>query len=100
MALKLDAAARSVFLTEFFAAFALTVRYMFKPKATLNYPHEKSPLSPRFRGEHALRRYPTAKSAASPASCAKRSARRRRSPSRPDRAATTAPAAPRATTST
>ncbi len=31
---------------------------MFKPKATLNYPHEKSPLSPRFRGEHALRRYP------------------------------------------
>ena len=45
-------------LGEFFAAFALTVRYMFKPKATLNYPHEKSPLSPRFRGEHALRRYP------------------------------------------
>ena len=41
-----------------FAAFALSVRYMFKPKATLNYPHEKSPLSPRFRGEHALRRYP------------------------------------------
>jgi len=53
MALRLDAAARSLFLGEFFAAFALTVRYMFKPKATLNYPHEKSPLSPRFRGEHA-----------------------------------------------
>jgi hypothetical protein len=31
MALKLDAAARSLFLGEFFAAFALTVRYMFKP---------------------------------------------------------------------
>ena len=31
---------------------------MFKPKATLNYPNEKTPLSPRFRGEHALRRYP------------------------------------------
>jgi NADH-quinone oxidoreductase subunit I len=29
------------------------------PKATLNYPHEKGPLSPRFRGEHALRRYPS-----------------------------------------
>ena len=28
------------------------------PKATLNYPFEKGPLSPRFRGEHALRRYP------------------------------------------
>ena len=46
MALKLDAAARSLFLGEFFAAFALTLRYVFKPKATLNYPHEKSPLSP------------------------------------------------------
>jgi NADH-quinone oxidoreductase subunit I len=58
MALKLDQAARSIFLGEFVAALALSVRYMFKPKATLNYPHEKGPLSPRFRGEHALRRYP------------------------------------------
>jgi NADH-quinone oxidoreductase subunit H len=32
--------------------------YFFKPKATINYPFEKNPLSPRFRGEHALRRYP------------------------------------------
>lgn len=31
---------------------------MFKPRATLNYPYEKGQLSPRFRGEHALRRYP------------------------------------------
>ena len=37
---------------------ALTFRYMFKPPATINYPYEKGPLSPRFRGEHALRRYP------------------------------------------
>ena len=58
MALRLDQAARSLFLGEFFSAFALSIRYMFKPKVTLNYPHEKSPLSPRFRGEHALRRYP------------------------------------------
>jgi NADH-quinone oxidoreductase subunit I len=36
----------------------LTLRVMFRPKATLNYPYEKGPLSPRFRGEHALRRYP------------------------------------------
>ena len=42
----------------FFAALALSIRYIFKPKATLNYPNEKGPLSPRFRGEHALRRYP------------------------------------------
>ena len=34
------------------------MRYFFKPKATLNYPFEKGPISPRFRGEHALRRYP------------------------------------------
>jgi ferredoxin len=37
---------------------ALGMKYFFAPKATLNYPHEKGPLSPRFRGEHALRRYP------------------------------------------
>ena len=58
MAMRLDQAARSLFLSEFVAALNLSIRYMFKPKATLNYPHEKSPLSPRFRGEHALRRYP------------------------------------------
>src|ERR1700728_2745839 len=59
MALRLAHSARSLFLTEFLAAFGLSIRYMFKPRATLNYPHEKSPLSPRFRGEHALRRYPS-----------------------------------------
>ena len=37
---------------------ALTLRYFFKPKATINYPYEKGPISPRFKGEHALRRYP------------------------------------------
>ena len=56
--LRLDQAARSLFLGEFVSALGLSLRYMFKPKATLNYPHEKGPLSPRFRGEHALRRYP------------------------------------------
>ena len=33
-------------------------KYFFSPKTTINYPHEKGELSPRFRGEHALRRYP------------------------------------------
>jgi NADH-quinone oxidoreductase subunit I len=56
--MRLARGARSLFLREFFAAFALSIRYMFKPRATLNYPNEKTPLSPRFRGEHALRRYP------------------------------------------
>ncbi len=50
--------ARGLLLVEFVSAFALAMRYFFAPKATVNYPHEKGPLSPRFRGEHALRRYP------------------------------------------
>ena len=45
-------------LWEFVKAHALTLKYFFKPKATINYPYETNPLSPRFRGEHALRRYP------------------------------------------
>ena len=36
----------------------LTLKYLFKPKYTLMYPMEKTPQSPRFRGLHALRRYP------------------------------------------
>ena len=45
-------------LQDFIKGFGLGFKYFFSPKATLNYPHEKGPLSPRFRGEHALRRYP------------------------------------------
>ena len=56
--MRLDRAARAVFLWEFVSAFFLGMRYFFKPKPTLNYPFEKGPISPRFRGEHALRRYP------------------------------------------
>lgn len=37
---------------------ALTFSYMFKRRVTINYPFEKGPISSRFRGEHALRRYP------------------------------------------
>lgn len=49
---------RSLLLTELAAGLGVTFVRMFKRKATLNYPYEKGPLSPRFRGEHALRRYP------------------------------------------
>src|SRR6478735_1909586 len=56
--MRLDRAAKGLFLTEFLTGFVLAMRYFFKPKATLNYPFEKGPISPRFRGEHALRRYP------------------------------------------
>ncbi|PZN96363.1 MAG: NADH-quinone oxidoreductase subunit NuoI [Alphaproteobacteria bacterium] len=51
-------AAKSLLLLEFIGGLGLTLKYFFKPKLTLNYPYEKGPLSPRFRGEHALRRYP------------------------------------------
>jgi NADH-quinone oxidoreductase subunit I len=54
----LDRTARDWLLIEMFSGMALTFRYMFKPRVTINYPYEKGPLSPRFRGEHALRRYP------------------------------------------
>lgn len=54
-----DKAAKALFLTEIVRGMALTGGYIFKPKVTLNYPFEKGPLSPRFRGEHALRRYPS-----------------------------------------
>ena len=50
--------ARSLLLAELLSGLRLTFSYIFKPKVTLNYPYEKGPLSPRFRGEHALRRYP------------------------------------------
>ncbi len=51
-------AAKSLLLLEFIRGHWLTLKYMFRPKVTVNYPHEKGALSPRFRGEHALRRYP------------------------------------------
>jgi NADH-quinone oxidoreductase subunit I len=56
--LTLDRAARTVLWHDLVVGFAITLRYMFKRKVTLNYPYEKGPLSPRFRGEHAQRRYP------------------------------------------
>jgi NADH-quinone oxidoreductase subunit I len=55
---RLDKIVRTVLLWEFVSAFWLSVKYIFRPKVTLNYPFEKGALSPRFRGEHALRRYP------------------------------------------
>ena len=45
-------------LAELVSGLLLTLRYMFRPKVTINYPYEKGHLSSRFRGEHALRRYP------------------------------------------
>ena len=50
---------KSFTLFELLQGLYLTFKYIFKAKVTINYPHEKGPLSPRFRGEHALRRYPS-----------------------------------------
>lgn len=55
----LDASAQTLALTELLRGMSLTLKYFFDKKVTINYPFEKGPLSPRFRGEHALRRYPT-----------------------------------------
>jgi NADH-quinone oxidoreductase chain I len=44
-------------LNEFIRGLAITFKQLFHKKVTLNYPYEKGPLSPRFRGEHMLRRY-------------------------------------------
>jgi len=49
---------KSLLLMELFKGMRLTGRYLFARKFTLQYPEEKTPLSPRFRGLHALRRYP------------------------------------------
>jgi NADH-quinone oxidoreductase subunit I len=53
-----DRQARTLLLAELLSGMALTFRYMFKKRVTINYPYEKGPLGQRFRGEHALRRYP------------------------------------------
>ena len=49
---------KSLLLLELWQGLGVTLRYFFRPKFTLNYPEEKTPKSPRFRGLHALRRYP------------------------------------------
>ncbi len=54
----LDRTARSFLLAELVTGMSLTLRTLFRRKYTVNYPYEKGPLSPRFRGEHVLRRYP------------------------------------------
>jgi len=52
-----DKSIQTLFLTELFRGMWMTLQYFFRRKVTLNYPFEKGALSPRFRGEHVLRRY-------------------------------------------
>jgi len=57
--MKLNRILKTIFLVEFILAAILAIKEIFKSKKTINYPFEKGALSPRFRGEHALRRYPS-----------------------------------------
>jgi NADH-quinone oxidoreductase subunit I len=55
---RLNAFFKSLLLIELFKGMALTGRYLFARKITVQFPEERTPMSPRFRGLHALRRYP------------------------------------------
>ncbi len=50
--------AKGAMMLDMVGGLMLGMKYFFRRKATVNYPYERGPLSPRFRGEHALRRYP------------------------------------------
>tara|TARA_B100000965_G_C19051022_1_gene523703 strand:+ start:59 stop:544 length:486 start_codon:yes stop_codon:yes gene_type:complete len=56
--MKLNRIFKIIFLSEFINGIIIAFKEMFRVKKTINYPFEKGAISPRFRGEHALRRYP------------------------------------------
>jgi len=58
MLTRLVQATKGAMMLDIVGALGLSLKYMMRPKATVNYPFERNPQSPRFRGEHALRRYP------------------------------------------
>lgn len=55
---RLQRHAKRFLLLELLQGLALTGKYLFKRKTTIQFPEESTPVSPRFRGLHALRRYP------------------------------------------
>ncbi|KAI4196339.1 MAG: hypothetical protein LQ346_003247 [Caloplaca aetnensis] len=56
---SLDKAGNYFLMTEMLRGMYVVIEQFFRPPYTIYYPFEKGPISPRFRGEHALRRYPT-----------------------------------------
>ena len=56
--MKLKRFLKTIFMTEFIIGLSVAIKEVFKKKKTINYPFEKGKISPRARGEHALRRYP------------------------------------------
>jgi NADH-quinone oxidoreductase subunit I len=55
---RINQAVRGAALLDFAGAFGLALQHIWAPKVTVQFPFERNPQSPRFRGEHALRRYP------------------------------------------
>ena len=56
--MKLNRIIKTIFMADFIAGLKIALKEIFKSKKTINYPFEKGKISARFRGEHALRRYP------------------------------------------
>ena len=56
--MKISRIIKTVFMSDFVDGLLIAIKKIFKSKKTINYPFEKGKISPRFRGEHALRRYP------------------------------------------
>ena len=56
--MKLGRFFKTIFMLDFLTGLLIAIKEVFKSKKTINYPFEKGKISPRARGEHALRRYP------------------------------------------
>ena len=56
--MKISRFFKTILLLDFLSGLLIAIKEIFKDKKTINYPFEKGKISPRFRGEHALRRYP------------------------------------------
>jgi len=56
--MKINRIIKTIFMVDFAEGLMIAIKKFFKTKKTINYPFEKGKISPRFRGEHALRRYP------------------------------------------
>ena len=56
--MKISRIIKTIFMTDFISGLLIGVKKMFKSSKTINYPFEKGKISPLYRGEHALRRYP------------------------------------------
>ena len=55
--MKISRLFKTIFMTDFAVGLFIAIKELFKSKKTINYPFEKGKISPRFRGEHDLRRY-------------------------------------------